>query len=65
MSATADADTFARYMQQRLSALPPTHTGPLPSVHQLTIPGFTHPVRECYLEDILEWTGHVVGRASK
>jgi hypothetical protein len=31
----------------------------------LTIPGFTHPVRDLFLEDALEQTGFVVGRGSK
>lgn len=34
-------------------------------VGQLTIPGFTYPVRELYLEDIFEMTGYVVGRKSR
>jgi len=31
----------------------------------LTIPGFTYPVREFYLEDVLEMTGHIIGRGSR
>eukprot|EP00955_Chlamydomonas_euryale_P004715 50518-Chlamydomonas_euryale.AAC.2 len=31
----------------------------------LCIPGFTYPVREYYLEDVFEMTGHVVGHGSK
>lgn len=31
----------------------------------LTIPGFTHPVRDLFLEDALEATGFAVGRGSK
>ena len=31
----------------------------------ITIPGFTHPVRDLFLEDALEQTGFVVGRGSK
>ena len=35
------------------------------SVGMVTIPGFTYPVREYYLEDIFEMTGHVIGRKSR
>ncbi|GIL84569.1 hypothetical protein Vretifemale_13233, partial [Volvox reticuliferus] len=35
------------------------------SVGMMTIPGFTYPVREFYLEDAFELTGHVVGQSSK
>ena len=31
----------------------------------LTIPGFTHPVRDLFLEDVLEATRFAVGRSSK
>ena len=31
----------------------------------LTIPGFTHPVTDYYLEDALELTGFTIGRGSK
>lgn len=31
----------------------------------ITIPGFTHPVRDLFLEDVLEYTGFVVGRGGK
>jgi len=31
----------------------------------LTIPGFTHPVRDLFLEDVLEATGFAVGRGSR
>lgn len=54
MSATADADSFSSYMAQ--SGL---------SVGMITIPGFTFPIREYYLEEILEQTGHVIGRSSR
>lgn len=80
MSATADAELFSGYMQQQQAfagggavpkGLPPPP--PLPAaarsgesnVGMLTIPGFTYPVREFYLEDILEQTGHVIGRGSR
>lgn len=35
------------------------------SVGSITIPGFTYPVREFYLEDAFELTGHVIGRDNK
>ena len=31
----------------------------------LSIPGLTHPVRDLYLEDVLERTNFVIGRGSK
>lgn len=107
MSATADAELFCRYMQQRPGAQP----GPAPAVSaagdtgssgrgrggagggragpggagggalqlaagapleqpqqqqqqvgMLSIPGFTYPVREFYLEDVFEMTGGWVDR---
>ena len=42
MSATLNADKFSRYFSG------------CPSIN---IPGFTHPVQELYLEDVLQWTG--------
>jgi ATP-dependent RNA helicase DHX36 len=42
MSATLDADKFARYFWN------------CPVLH---IPGFTFPVKEFYLEDVLQMTG--------
>ena len=58
MSATADADLFDRYFKHpgaasRVAGVPTT---------QVHIPGFTHPVREYFLEDVFEMTGHAVGR---
>ena len=58
MSATADADLFDRYFKypgaaSRVAGVPTT---------QVHIPGFTHPVREYFLEDVFEMTGHAVGR---
>lgn len=55
MSATADAELFASYFESSLGR-PPT---------VLTIPGFTHPVTDFFLEDALEATGMVIGRTSK
>ena len=54
MSATADAQLFARYFA--LTARPPP---------VISIPGFTHPVRDCFLEDVLEFTGYQIGKTSK
>jgi len=54
MSATADATLFANYFRQDGA-----------SVSLVNIPGFTYPVRELYLEDVLERTGFVVGQSSK
>lgn len=51
MSATVDAGLFANYFRQGLGYSPPV----------MTIPGFTFPVRELYLEDALELTGYKVG----
>ncbi|GAQ91802.1 ATP-dependent RNA helicase A [Klebsormidium nitens] len=34
-------------------------------VSVVSIPGFTHPVRELYLEDVLEMTGEVIGARSR
>jgi ATP-dependent RNA helicase DHX57 len=55
MSATADADLFARYFESALHR----------PVALLTIPGLTHPVTDLFLEDALEETGFVVGKSSK
>eukprot|EP00892_Ulva_mutabilis_P005050 jgi/Ulvmu1/2917/UM148_0001.1 len=48
MSATADADLFARYFEGAI----PLSVG-LPPACTLEIPGFTYPVRELQVEDIL------------
>ena len=58
MSATADADLFDAYFK---SPGPDAHV-PGVSTTQVHIPGFTHPVREYFLEDVFEMTGHAVGR---
>lgn len=34
-------------------------------VAMLSIPGLSHPVRDLYLEDVLERTRFVIGRGSK
>lgn len=70
MSATADAELFASYMQ-RVAGTPKQvqaqekGSGQQLTVGMLTIPGFTYPVREFYLEDILERTGHSIGKGSR
>jgi HrpA-like RNA helicase len=50
MSATINADLFSSYF------------GGCPV---MTIPGFTHPVKEYYLEDILKLSGHRIKRGSQ
>jgi ATP-dependent RNA helicase DHX57 len=57
MSATAEAELFASYFQN----LP--NKGKAPPV--ISIPGFTHPVKDFFLEDVVEMTGYQVGRSSK
>ena len=52
MSATADAALFAAYFSSHSPAT-------------LTIPGFTHPVADFYLEDVFERTGFLIGKASR
>ena len=68
MSATADSALFADYFSR-----PPGGAGdgaaaggsPLGRVGLVSIPGFTHPVAEYYLEDALERTGFLIGRNSR
>ncbi|PRW33164.1 P-loop containing nucleoside triphosphate hydrolase isoform A [Chlorella sorokiniana] len=55
MSATADAGLFAGYFEAALRE----------PAGQLTIPGFTHPVTDMFLEDALESTGLLIGKVSK
>ncbi|KAL3801900.1 hypothetical protein ACHAW5_005288 [Stephanodiscus triporus] len=45
MSATMDADRFAKYFGE--------------STPRMHIPGFTHPVQDFMLEDVLEMTGYI------
>ena len=64
MSATADADLFADYFQNpskraNENAIKAVKTS------KITIPGFTHPVKEYYLEDVFEETRFLVGQKSK
>lgn len=58
MSATADADLFDEYFKHpsAISAVKGVSTT------QVHIAGFTHPVREYFLEDVFEMTGHNVGK---
>jgi len=55
MRATLDAGKFAAYFKRDggLGA---------PALH---IPGFTHPVRDVYLEECLRTTGQLIGRGSQ
>ena len=55
MSATADAQLFAGYFSTSRMSAPPI----------ISIPGFTHPVRDCFLEGVLELAGYQVGKTSK
>eukprot|EP00883_Tetradesmus_obliquus_P006330 jgi/Sobl393_1/16814/SZX72388.1 len=75
MSATADADLFAGYFtgagpealllgQAGGAAQQPRLARSL-AVGLLSIPGFTHPVRQMWLEDALQATGIVVGKQSR
>jgi HrpA-like RNA helicase len=52
MSATADTGTFARYFERALAGL-----GEGLRCAIVSIPGFTYPVRELSLEDIIADTG--------
>ena len=58
MSATADADLFDDYFKN------PSEIAAVSGVSttQVHIAGFTHPVREYFLEDVFEMTGHTVGK---
>ena len=58
MSATAEAGLFAGYFSKLAGT-----KGALPPV--ISIPGFTHPVQDFFLEDALECTGYLVGKSSK
>lgn len=74
MSATADAELFAQYFRQpgpqallrrsAAGAARPRAPKGVPTA-TLSIPGFTHPVRQLWLEDALQATGIVVGKASR
>ena len=64
MSATADADFFAAYFARPDAASAAAGVVPT-AVRKVFIRGFTHPVREYFLEDVLEMTGFLVGKASR
>ncbi|KAG6550205.1 hypothetical protein Mapa_008165 [Marchantia paleacea] len=55
MSATVDPTLFVRYYRDGLQADPCI----------VSIPGFTYPVQELYLEDALDLTGYKIGRNSR
>ncbi|KAA6421632.1 MAG: putative ATP-dependent RNA helicase DHX57 [Trebouxia sp. A1-2] len=55
MSATANAELFASYFSNQGKQ----------KVAMLSIPGLAHPVRDLYLEDVLERTNFIIGRGSK
>jgi ATP-dependent RNA helicase DHX57 len=66
MSATADAELFAGYFETKMvmtQQQQQQQQGSKTAV--ITIPGFTHPVQDLFLEDVLESTGFVVGKSSK
>ena len=54
MSATAEAELFAGYFKGIDSPAP-----------IISIPGFTHPVQDFFLDDIFERTGYEIGKSSK
>jgi len=64
MSATADADLFADYFQNPSKQSNENGMKPV-KTSKITIPGFTHPVTEYYLEDVFEQTRFLVGQKSK
>ena len=55
MSATAEAQLFAGYFSTISTRPPPV----------ISIPGFTHPVRDYFLEDVVEMTDYQIGKTSK
>jgi ATP-dependent RNA helicase DHX57 len=61
MSATAEAGLFQQYFE-RGSASGGVAGVPATS---LLIPGFTHPVAQYFLHDVLEATGYAIGKASR
>eukprot|EP00879_Flechtneria_rotunda_P019881 GHRR01020897.1.p1 GENE.GHRR01020897.1~~GHRR01020897.1.p1 ORF type:complete len:959 (+),score=404.55 GHRR01020897.1:326-3202(+) len=80
MSATADAQLFADYFanagpeamllqgQRQANAVSkpkPMSASQQLSAGMLSIPGFTHPVRQLWLEDALQHTGIVIGKQSR
>jgi ATP-dependent RNA helicase DHX57 len=79
MSATADAQLFGDYFSKAGPEAVLTDNSSRSSsrgknsssssgrlaVSLLSIPGFTHPVRQLWLEDALQQTGVVIGKTSK
>jgi ATP-dependent RNA helicase DHX57 len=73
MSATADAKGFVSYFDRpgpcadlgMLAGQSHARAARRLDVAMLNIPGFTHPVRQFWLEDALQATGLVVGRGSR
>ena len=65
MSATADAELFAGYFNRALERCQGRRALPRLDSALVDIPGFTHPVEERFLEDVLEETGYEVPRGSK
>ena len=65
MSATADAELFAGYFNRALERCQGRCALPRLDSALVDIPGFTHPVEERFLEDVLEETGYEVPRGSK
>jgi ATP-dependent RNA helicase DHX57 len=75
MSATADADLFAGYftgagpeallLGQAAGAATQQRLARGLRVGLLSIPGFTHPVRQLWLEDALQATGILIGKQSR
>ena len=55
MSATLDAGAFARYFDDRVGGARGKAAPPVPTIE---VPGFTHPVTDVYLEDVLRLTGY-------
>jgi ATP-dependent RNA helicase DHX57 len=55
MSATAEAGLFHEYFEGGAGV----------ATTSLLIPGFTHPVAQYFLHDVLEVTGYAIGKASR
>lgn len=55
MSATAEAQLFEQYFKKACMA----------NIPIISIPGFTYPVQDFFLEDIIETTGYQISKSSK
>jgi hypothetical protein len=55
MSATAEAGLFHEYFERGAGV----------ATTSLLIPGFTHPVAQYFLHNVLELTGYAIGKASR